>query len=168
MGAVDVVLRKYDERPHRRTTTRHLGDDEHGTWLGSPPGTLVTYSYGTKPAERTRHAAVRVIPPGAWWCAIFFAEPSSRDVYCDIILPARWESAAEVTLIDLDLDLVRYRADGRVELDDQDEFRENIEAYRYPNEVVEGATAAAADLRAALLADAEPFASRWRAWMGRL
>jgi len=168
MADVEVVLRKYDERPHRRTTTRHLGDDEYGTWLGSPSGTVVTYSYGGKRPERTRHAAVRVIPPGAWWCAIFFAEPSSRDVYCDIIRPARWESPAEVTLVDLDLDIVRYRADGRVELHDEDEFRDNIAAYGYPGEVVEAATRAAQELRAALLANAEPFASRWRSWLSRM
>jgi len=168
MGDVEVVLRKYDERPHRRTSTRHLGDDEYGTWLGSPRGTIVTYSYGRKRSEATRHAAVRVIPRDAWWCAIFFAEPSTRDVYCDIIVPARWESPAEVTLIDLDLDLVRYRPDGRVELDDEDEFRENIGVYGYPSEVVAAATAAAEELRTALLANVEPFASRWRHWLDQL
>src|SRR3954469_9849866 len=103
MDAVDAVWRKYDGRPHRRVTTRRLGADEFGTWLGSPAGTIVTYSYGDKVPEPTRHAAVRVIPPGKRWCAIFFAEPSSRAVYCDVIAPARWESASAVTLIDLDL-----------------------------------------------------------------
>ena len=165
MDAVEVVLRKYDERPHRRTTARRLGEDEFGTWLGTPAGSIVSYSYGNKQPEATRHAAVRVIPPGQWWCAIFFAEPSSRDVYCDIIAPARWESPAEVTLIDLDLDVIRFRADGRVELEDEDEFRQNSAAYGYPPEVVARATATAQELRAALTADAEPFATRWRQWL---
>ena len=165
MDSVDVVLRKYDERPHRRTTTRRLGEDEFGVWLGSPRGTVVTYSYGAKKPERTRHAAVRVIPPGRWWCAIFFAEPSTRDVYCDIIAPARWESPAEVTLVDLDLDVLRYRPGGRVEVEDEDEFRRNTDVFGYPPDVVAEATAAAQELRTALTADVEPFATHWRRWM---
>jgi protein associated with RNAse G/E len=168
MGDVDVVLRKFDGRPHRRTTTRHLGEDEWGTWLGSPRGTIVTYSYGSKRPESTRHAAVRVIPRDRWWCAIFFAEPSVREVYCDVIVPARWESPAEVTLVDLDLDVVRYRRNGRVALDDEDEFRHNIGAYGYPQDVVEEAAAAAEFLRTALAGDTEPFASRYRAWLAQL
>ena len=168
MDAVDVVLRKYDERPHRRTTTRRLGEDEFGTWLGTPQGTIVTYSYGNKGPRPTRHAAVRVIPPGAWWCAIFLADPSPWDVYCDVIAPARWESPAEVTLIDLDLDLIRYRPDGRVMLDDEDEFRENTRAYGYPPEVVAQATAAATKLHEALTMNVEPFASHWTKWMNLL
>jgi hypothetical protein len=35
MGDVDVVLRKFDGRPRRRTTTQHLGEDESGMWLAS-------------------------------------------------------------------------------------------------------------------------------------
>jgi protein associated with RNAse G/E len=168
VDSVDVVLRKYDERPHRRTTTRRLGADEYGTWLGTPKGSIVTYSYGGKRPEATRHAAVRVVPPGRWWCAIFFAEPSGRDVYCDIIAPPRWESPTEVTLVDLDLDLVRYRPDGRVELEDEDEFRQNIEVFGYPSEVVAQATAAARELRTALATRVEPFGDHWRRWMDLL
>jgi protein associated with RNAse G/E len=168
MGDVDVVLRKFDGRPHRRTTTRHLGEDEWGIWLGSAQGTVVTYSYGDKRSESTRHAAVRVIPRDQWWCAIFFAAPSVRDVYCDVIVPARWESPAEVTLVDLDLDVVRYRQDGRVMLEDEQEFRENVDVYGYPGDTVEQARAAASYLRTALAGEVEPFASRYRTWLERL
>jgi protein associated with RNAse G/E len=167
MGDVDVVLRKYDGRPHRRTTTRRLGKDRFGTWLGIPKGTVVTYSYGGKRPHPLVDDAVRLIVPGAWWCAIFFAESSDREVYCDVVVPARWQSPAEVTLIDLDLDLVRFR-DGRVRLDDEDEFRANTTAYGYPPQVVEHATAAAEDLRTALETDTEPFAGHWRTWMEQL
>ena len=168
MDAVDVVLRKFDGRPHRLTMNRRLGEDEYGTWLGAPAGTLVTYSYGEGRTEPTRHAAVRLIPPGAWWSALFFAEPSPHDIYCDIVVPARWESPAEVTLVDLDLDLIRYRPDGRVELQDEDEFRDHIGVYGYPAEVVTGATAAARELQSALTANVEPFAGHWTTWMQHL
>jgi uncharacterized protein len=167
MGEIDLMLRKYDGRPHRHSRPRRLGEDEYGIWLGSPTGTTVTFSYGGKPPIHTRDDAVRLITPGSWWCAVFFAEPSEREVYCDVIAPARWESPTELTLVDLDLDLVRFR-DGRVRLDDEDEFEANIVAYGYPDEVVAQARAAAAELHAALTADAEPFASHWRKWMERV
>ncbi|BFU46231.1 DUF402 domain-containing protein [Krasilnikovia sp. MM14-A1004] len=167
MDGVDVVLRKYDGRPHRRVTTVHLGEDRHGTWLGTPMGTIVTYSYGGKPAAPTRHNAVRLVPHDRWWCAVFFAAPNHLDVYCDITVPARWDGPSEVTLIDLDLDLVRYR-DGRVELDDADEFVTNTAAFGYPAEVVTQAQAAAAGLHADLTAGAEPFGTDYRAWLEKL
>jgi protein associated with RNAse G/E len=165
MGDVEVVLRKWDGRPHRRTTTRLLGTDEFGTWVGTPTGTIVTYSYGGKPPRATREHAVRLIRPGAWWCAVFFAEPSPRDVYCDIIAPARWSNPAEVILVDLDLDLVRYRPDGRVELDDEDEFAANKVTFGYPPEVVAQARAAVDELRPALQSRSEPFGAHWKTWM---
>jgi protein associated with RNAse G/E len=165
MGDVDLVMRKWDGRPHRRVTTRLLGADEFGTWLGVPAGTVVTYSYGNKQPTPTAVTSVRLIPPGAYWCALFLDEPSGHDTYCDIIAPARWESPAEVTLVDLDLDLLRFRPDGRVELDDEDEFAANTLAYGYPPAVVAHARAAAEELRVALTSGAEPFGRHWRTWM---
>ncbi|GAB1645814.1 DUF402 domain-containing protein [Krasilnikovia sp. MM14-A1259] len=167
MDGVDVVLRKYDGRPHRRVTTIHLGEDRHGTWLGTPTGTIVHYSYGGKPSAPTQQNAVRLVPRDQWWCAVFFAAPSRRDVYCDITAPARWSGPSEVTLIDLDLDLVRYR-DGTVELDDADEFAANTAVFGYPADVVAQARAAATGLHADLTDGAEPFGSTYRDWLGLL
>jgi protein associated with RNAse G/E len=70
-----------------------------------------------------------------------------------------------VTLIDLDLDLVRYRPDGRVELEDEDEFEANTLAFGYPPEVVTQARAAAEEVGAALTSGAEPFGEHWKTWM---
>ncbi|GAB1690239.1 DUF402 domain-containing protein [Krasilnikovia sp. M28-CT-15] len=167
MDGVDVVLRKYDGRPHRRVTTIHLGEDRHGTWLGTRAGTIVHYSYGDKAPAPTQQHAVRLVPHDRWWCAVFFAAPSRRDVYCDITAPARWNGPSEVTLIDLDLDLVRYR-DGTVELDDADEFVTNAAAFGYPAEVVAQAQAAATRLQADLTDGTEPFGTDYQAWLGKL
>ena len=165
---VDVVLRKYDGRPHRRVTAHRLGEDGYGLWLGTPAGTSVHYHYGGKGVGITRHDAVRLVPRDRWWIAMFTAEPSRREVYCDIALPPRWTGPAELTVIDLDLDLSRFRPDGHVELEDEEEFAAHESVYGYPPDVVAGATEAAAGLREALIRRTEPFGAAYRAWLGRV
>ena len=162
---VAVILRKYDGRLHRWVRARRLGEDDHGVWLATPAGTTVHYNYGTRRTGVTRHDAVRLIPRDDWWIAMFTAAPGDREVYCDISLPPAWTSPAEVTVIDLDLDLSRFRADNRVVLDDEQEFAENQRVYGYPPDLVARATAAAASLRAALITHTEPFGTRHHAWL---
>ena len=168
MDAVDLVLRKFDGRPHRQVTGRLLGEDRYGTWLATPRDTVVTYHYGARPTGRTRSDAVRLIPADAWWMAMFLARPSVREVYCDVISPARWTGPAEITVIDLDIDVVRYRAGRRVEVEDEDEFEEHRVAMGYPPEIVEGARRGADELRAALRGNDEPFAGHYRKWLARV
>lgn len=163
-----MVLRKYDGRPHRWVTTRRLGEDRHGLWLGTPAGTTVHYQYGTIATRSTRHDAVRLIPADRWWIAMFTAEPSAREVYCDVTTPARWTGPAEVTVVDLDLDLARFRPGGRVVLEDEDEFAENADAYGYSPEVVANATDAAAGLIDAMRRHTEPFGTAYLAWLKAL
>jgi hypothetical protein len=116
---------------------------------------------------RTRHASVRLVPDDKWWSAIFFARPSDWDVYCDITTPPRWTGPGEVTMVDLDLDVLRHRGGRRVELLDSDEFDEHRVRFGYPADVVEQATAAARHITAALTDRTEPFAAHYRAWLGR-
>ena len=168
VDAVEVVLRKYDGRPHRSVTGHRLGEDRHGVWLGTPAGTTVHYHYGTRPIGVTRADAVRLIPHGAWWIAMFTAEPSDRELYCDVCLPPDWVGPGEVTVVDLDIDLARYRSDGRVEVEDQDEFALHTATYGYPPPVVAAATAAAAELRRALVERTEPFATASQRWLSLL
>ena len=168
MDAVDLVLRKFDGRPHRWVTGRLLGEDTYGTWLATPRGTVVHYQYGRRPTGRTRADAVRLIPRDEWYMAMFIAEPDPRDLYCDVITPARWTGPAEITVVDLDLDLVRYRADGRVELEDEDEFQAHRQTFGYPDDLVAAATGTARSLRAALTRDDEPFAGHYRRWLAQV
>lgn len=168
MDAVDVVLRKYGGRSHRQVTARRLGQDEHGVWLGTPAGTTVRYHYGARPIGVTRADAVRLIPRDRWWIAMFVAAPHEREIYCDVCLPPAWSSPAEVVVVDLDIDLTRYRPDGRVEVEDEDEFAEHTVTLGYPPEVVAGATAAAAGLRRALVERDEPFGTAAEHWFSLL
>jgi protein associated with RNAse G/E len=168
VSAVDLVLRKFDGRPHRQVTGRMLGEDGYGTWIGTPRGSVVTYHYGSRRTGRTRADAVRLIPADGWWMAMYLAEPADREVYCDVTTPAEWTGPAEITVIDLDIDLVRYRADHRVEVEDEDEFEEHRISLGYPDDVVAGALAGAASLHAALTGDDEPFAGHYRKWLARV
>jgi uncharacterized protein len=168
VDAVDLVLRKFDGRPHRQVTARLLGEDEYGTWLATPRGTVVSYHYGTRRTGRTRHDAVRLLPDGGWWMAMFLAEPDAREVYCDVITPARWTGVHEITVVDLDIDVVRHRAGRRVEVEDEDEFEEHRVAMGYPDEIVAGALRGAAAVREALIRDEEPFNAHYLNWLARV
>ena len=172
---IDVRFSKYNGRAHRRTTGRLLGEDEHGIWLGSAPGTPVHYlNSGDEPAGGLEPGAgvevpgkvalVRLIPPGGWWTAIFFAGDSEPAIYCDITMPARWPSPTEVTFVDLDLDVEQYR-DGRVVLLDEDEFAEHQVRFGYPSEVIDQASAAAQHVLAAIADGQEPFKSTYHGWL---
>jgi protein associated with RNAse G/E len=162
---VDVVLRKYDGRPHRRVTARRLGEDRFGTWLATPAGTTVHYAYPVPRTGVTSDDSVRLIPRDGWWIAMFTAAPEDEEVYCDIALPPAWTSPGEVTVVDLDLDVIRVRSDGRVVLDDEDEFAGNVALFGYPDEAVRGATTAATELVRALTERTEPFGTHYRTWL---
>lgn len=144
-----------------------LGTDEFGTWIGTPRRTLVRYSYGWRRFEWTREDSVRLIPHDGWWMAMFLAEPSRKDVYCDITAPAE-HTASRITVVDLDIDLIRYRAGHRVVIDDEDEFEEHRRRFGYPDEVVAGARAATDVLHEALTTAGEPFGAHHGVWMARL
>jgi protein associated with RNAse G/E len=70
-------------------------------------------------------------------------------------------------VVDLDIDVIRYR-DGRVEVEDEDEFAQHRDELGYPPEIVAGALAGAAELRAALAHGEEPFASHYLTWLARV
>lgn len=155
---------KYDGGLHRRLTMRLLGEDEHGTWLYAAAGTTVRSGVAGK-SFTNRRATVRLVPAGQWWSAIFFARPGKWDVYCDIGTPARWPDPGTVSMVDLDLDLLRARRSGRVQLLDEDEFTAHSRQYDYPAEVVAQARDAAGRLMTDLTGGAEPFATRYRHWL---
>jgi protein associated with RNAse G/E len=166
---VRVVYTKYDGSLHWHYTMRYLGEDEHGTWLGAPPGLVARRGHQHEVVFREAH--VLLFPrgaPEAWWTASFNAAPARTEIYCDIATPARWPDPGEVTMVDLDLDVVRRRADQRVEIVDADEFDEHQRRYGYPPEVIREAEQAAAWLRDAIRAGAEPFAGTYRDWLAQV
>jgi protein associated with RNAse G/E len=96
---------------------------------------------------------------------VFHPPPRTSEIYCDSTSPAAGEGDQAVDLIDLDLDVVRRRGSGRVELRDEDEFAVHRTSFGYPEEVVAPARAAATWLRTALANGTQPFASAYRPFL---
>jgi uncharacterized protein len=164
-GDVRVVYRKHDGSLHWHLMTRWLGEDEHGVWTGIARPTVMRKGDG--PLVALDYASVMLFPRGAWWTAAFNDAPAETEIYCDITTPARWPSAGEVTMVDLDLDVARRRG-GDVELWDEDEFASHQVAYGYPAETIAAAERAATWLRDALTRNSEPFASAYLAYLALL
>lgn len=165
---VNVVYRKYDGSLHWNHSALLLGEDEHGVWTGCAADSITRKGHG--PEVTSRHAYVMLFPRDAWWTAAFNNAPHKHEIYCDISTVPTW-SDGEVTMVDLDLDVIRTRRDlargrtRRVFLDDEDEFEEHQVRYAYPPDVIENARASAAWLMAAVTAGTAPFgaAPHWLA-----
>ncbi|HUC26154.1 MAG TPA: DUF402 domain-containing protein [Streptosporangiaceae bacterium] len=160
---VRVVYTKYDGSLHWHQTMQYLGEDEHGIWLGGPAGS--TTQRGHEPPIVLEQAFVELIPEGQWWTATFNGDPARTEIYCDIGTPPRWPSPAEVTMVDLDLDVLRVRADQQVVVVDEDEFAAHQVRYGYPADVISEAERAAAWLLDAISAKTEPFGAAFRGWL---
>jgi aminoglycoside phosphotransferase (APT) family kinase protein len=159
------VYRKYDGSLHWHMTTRRLGQDEHGVWLGLPGGGEMRK--GSGPAVPLVHGQVLLIPHDAWWTASFNERPCWTEIYCDITTPPQWLGPNEVTAIDLDLDVIRRFDADTSELLDADEFAEHQVRYAYPPDVIEQAVRSADWLSRAVLA-AEPFTTVYRRWLSQV
>jgi hypothetical protein len=161
---VRVVYTKYNGAAHRDYPARRLDSDDLGTWVGVPRGTASVY-HGRPSVEQIPF--VLLIPHHAWWTGMFNPPPRTSEVYCDITTPARWEGDT-VHIVDLDLDVVRRRESGLVELRDEDEFAVHRESFGYPEDLVAEAYAAARKLLAALGDGTEPFATHYRKWLSEV
>ncbi|MCZ4118167.1 DUF402 domain-containing protein [Streptomyces sp. H39-S7] len=160
---VQVKYRKYDGSLHWNMTMRRLGEDEHGVWLGVPADNVMRKGHG--PDIAFPDAYVLLFPHHQWWTATFNAAPRSTEIYCDITTPPQWVSETHVTMIDLDLDVVRKRGESAPRLIDEDEFAEHQVRYGYPADVIDQAAAAAEWLMQQIAAGAEPFTTVHRAWL---
>ncbi len=160
-----MVNRKWPDRPHYESDAIRLGTDEHGTWLGQPPGTLVS-----RPGSRfhTAWSQVTLVPDARPFLATFYAGAGAPvEVYVDITTCATWEGNV-VRTVDLDLDVVRGRT-GRVWVDDEDEFAEHRVRFGYPDEVVRLASTACGQVRSAVESRRPPYDGvAARRWLDRL
>jgi uncharacterized protein len=161
---VRLAFRKYDGSLHWHNTMTRLGEDRHGIWLGGPRG-LISRKGEHGPPVMAEHAQVVLIQPDAWWTAAFNAAPFSTEIYVDVTTPPVWTSPSEVTMVDLDLDVLRFRADRSVLIVDQDEFAEHQIRYGYPPDIIAAAEKSADWLHGVLGDGTEPFATDYRTWL---
>ena len=165
---VHVEFAKWGGKRHWTYDALWLGEDEHGIWLGGPPGTDMD-----RPDQHLvlEFASVVLVAPGQSWVAAFNAdtqpdEYTRYEVYIDVSTVPVWDGDT-MTAIDLDLDVVRTW-DGTVEVLDEDEFAEHQVSLGYPPEVVADAERSAAQCRELLLRGAEPFATTFRAYLAQV
>ena len=150
---VHVDFRKYPDTKHWHCDLTLLGEDDYGQWLWGAAGT---------PAERGDEGLKPRLQPMVelvtkeWWAPIWFGS-GEPEIYVDIIEPAVWENG-RVTMLDLDLDVVRRR-DGSVYIDDEAEFAEHQVTLAYPQELIDGALSACERVRTMVERNAEPFAT---------
>jgi uncharacterized protein len=163
---VRVVYTKYDGSLHWHQAMTYLGQDEYGTWLGAFAGSRA--QRGDEPPILLEQPFAQLIPDRQWWTAVFNGEPARTEIYCDISSPPRWPDENEVTMVDLDLDVLRVRADQQVVLVDEDEFAEHQVKYSYPPDVISQAEQSAQWLLQAIKSGTEPFASAFRPWLDQV
>ncbi|MFF0268576.1 DUF402 domain-containing protein [Kribbella sp. NPDC004536] len=160
---VRTLFRKYDGQPHRLVEAIRLGEDEHGLWVGSLPGSQGQRADGTW--KSIDHHRVRLFPRGQWWSALFNDTPHQTAIYCDITMPPEF-GVDSVTAVDLDLD-IRLLRDGTVHVMDEDEFHEHRIRYNYPPQIVATAQAVC-DHLAATISTAEPFVTAYKPYLEQI
>jgi hypothetical protein len=161
-------MTKWGDRPHWQIPGRWLGNDEQGDWIGIPSGTPMS-----RPGMSivSRNDQVGLVPPRdaadseRWWVATFHGPGGTLPIatYVDIATPPVWEGSVLRT-VDLDLDVVR-ETEGRVYVDDADEFAEHRVTLGYPDEIVDGAERSCAQVRAAMAAGRPPYDGSHLPWL---
>ncbi|MBA3490259.1 MAG: DUF402 domain-containing protein [Longispora sp.] len=160
METTFVRYTKFDGALHWNHPVLYLGEDEYGVWVGVSAGQ--TLLRNTTPKTLT-YKFVMLFPINAGFTACYNSLPNRTELYCDVTSTPVF-SDGEVTMVDLDLDVVRYR-DGSVALLDEDEFDEHQVKYGYPPTVIESALETTKYLLSATQAREEPFGDVYRKWL---
>ncbi|HUR50074.1 MAG TPA: DUF402 domain-containing protein [Acidimicrobiales bacterium] len=174
MDKVELRYTKWDGKLHWHFDLDYLGEDEHGLWLGAPRGCVM--QRGNEPAVTAPVGFAVLTPRDGCWTAYFNSPTDTEmlqlsptkavEIYIDVTdKPKRTEDGVEA--IDLDLDVIRW-GDGRVTLEDEDEFLEHQTKYAYPQEVIERAEETAQHLLQVVQARDEPFGAAAAPWISRL
>jgi len=165
---VHVRFTKYDGSLHWHFDTIELGRDEYGWWLGARKDTEARR--GAEPITPIVNDVVMLVPKLTTAAGLFFASFNTEheaEVYCDLTTVPECSDDL-VTMVDMDLDVVRRRSDGTVFLDDEDEFVEHQAKFGYPTDLIDATSKAAAELMELVSARAEPFGTACNEWVDAL
>ena len=155
---------KYPDTPHWRHEGVWLGEDEFGVWLGCRIGNVA--QRGDEPPRQISGNQVHLIPRNDWWVLTYAPHHPKATHWIDISTPATFEDD-RATMVDLDLDVART-PDGRVVIDDEDEFAEHQVSLGYPPDLIENAERATQEMYEALIEMREPFDAVVRSWLSRV
>lgn len=116
---------------------------------------------GRSPIFRPGDVTMEFFWSDRWWNVIAGYRPESGALagyYCNVARTPRWHTAPEpvVTYTDLDLDLIVF-PDGRMQLDDEDEFAAYAARFAYPASVVERARRTVDEMRERVARRSHPF-----------
>ncbi|TDD45046.1 DUF402 domain-containing protein [Nonomuraea terrae] len=164
MTDVRVVFRKYGGALHWHHPGRLLGEDEHGVWVEVPGGTVARKG-DDGPLITWETTTIMLFPRNAWWTASFNTPPHWSEIYVDVTTIPEWRDD-EVTMLDLDLDVIRMR-DGRLILDDEDEFALHQVLLNYPPDLIMQAQRTAQWLMNAVGHGKSPFGGAHLAWLSK-
>ena len=157
-----IEYSKWDGRRHWHFEVEELGDDDYGRWYAAPAGGLL--QRGEEPPFPGPGWAC-LVPHVGLWIAHFAIDrnPEGAYVYINVTDEPRTNDDT-VTAIDLDLDVIAWR-DGRVEVEDVEEFELHAEVFAYPASTVAAARATADELVGALTRRQEPFGGAHQRWV---
>lgn len=143
---VQVDWLKWPETPYRTTPMSSFGHDDLGEWLYAPRGAAASY-HASGPAPLPVNFLSLVPRDSVGWIATWMWGNSEVDidVYVDLVADPEWISDSVLKVVDLDLDVIRYR-DGRTILDDEDEFEVNRVRLGYPEPLAASARTVAEEL----------------------
>ena len=142
-----------------------LGEDEYGSWIAVPEGTRRWK--GETTFGPTREAAVFCAPQDGWWHLHYNGVTTQFSHFVDIVTPPKWVSENRYEMIDLDLDVVVHQ-DGRVEIEDEDEFAIHQVRYGYTDEMILRAESETERIVGALKNREEPFFDTAAKWLERI
>lgn len=165
MRPVTVQFLKNPDIIHWGFEAFRLGEDDWGTWIGVPTGTRRWK--GETEVRPSRADAVFCAPPEGWWHLHYNGADTEFSHFVDIVTPPVWVTQNRYEMIDLDLDVVR-RQDGRVEIEDEDEFEVHQARYRYSEEMITRAMETTNRIVTALDERREPFFEVAASWLRRL
>lgn len=96
--------------------------DEDGTWLHGPVGSRwgAPHDSGTLPV-----AVLLLLALDRPWVAWWVDDPTDRRLEIDVCRPPEL-FGSEWRYIDLELDPVRHEQDGRIEIEDWDEYEQSL------------------------------------------
>ncbi|MFF2370558.1 DUF402 domain-containing protein [Agromyces sp. NPDC058110] len=165
---VRVRAKKWGGRPHWEFDGLWLGADEHGDWVGFPPGTSFARPGN---AFDSSWPSISLFPEKGWVAVFHTRHPRGLGTYVDLATQPEWRTdamGATVSYVDLDLDVVE-REGAAAFIDDEDEFAEHSVRFGYPAELVERVRADADAVLAAVLRHEPPFDGATAAtWFARL
>ncbi len=166
MRPVVVQFLKYPDALHWGFDAVYLGEDEHGWWVGLPAGSRRWK--GDRPVAPSAEDAVLCAPWEGWWHLHYTGV--GHDTYThfvDIVTQPLWQSEGRYEMVDLDLD-VALTPEGRVVVEDEDEFLIHQVKYGYTPEMIERALAETTRIIRALEHREEPFFAVAEGWLRRL